>query len=451
MARFTSAVVVALMAITLLQPASAPVAAAEEPIVAAALSPAPSHPYTDPSWYPLRSSDLDSVLFWDGKALGGPWSALMGCAQSGNGCGPDNHGYWALDFNGDEGDPVYAAGAGVFHVEESNAACVGDNQRSTRGNWGWIDHGGGMTSRYHHLDTIRAGLDGTLVTPDTRIGTLGKSGSRCTSGVYYLHFSVSNQGAPVNGTADHVNPGSLTACRTGTTYSYPQALKTGARSWNDIIYRKDGIPAGDNSCVANTTRGDRALATPNRVGITGRPGNGSATILWGPPSTPATGVALFAEIWRPSTRKWDANGYRRLAPTARSTKYTGLTNGRSYRYRVAYRNKHGYARWSETRVVIPATPPSVPDFRSLEASSNRVRLAWGKSRENGRPVTSYTAAIRQRIGDSWGRWQTVRVHRDTRSYAWEGLRTRRTFGARVRANSAVGPSAWTRVRTVTTG
>lgn len=86
-----------------------------------------------------------------------------------------------IDFRGETGDPVYAAGAGTIVQAERN------------GGYGLmveVDHGNGLTTRYAHLSAI-AVSEGARVVPGQLIGRIGSTG-RSTGP--HLHYEVRLQG-----------------------------------------------------------------------------------------------------------------------------------------------------------------------------------------------------------------------------------------------------------------
>ncbi|MBA3289466.1 MAG: M23 family metallopeptidase, partial [Acidimicrobiia bacterium] len=156
-------------------PPSSPIVHVPSAAPAAPAAASASLPFSDPLWYPLRRSDMD---FWRLKPLSGAFSGMVACVV--DNC-PDGHGYWAIDFIGDRGDAVYAAGSGILHVAPGNRGCPKV----------WIDHGGGVLTKYRHMDSIAA-PDGALVTPATKIGEIGDKSLACNGSgtVNYLHFEV---------------------------------------------------------------------------------------------------------------------------------------------------------------------------------------------------------------------------------------------------------------------
>ena len=141
-------------------------------VVADSVAPDPEHPFSDPVWWPLRDP------------------ARVSCAKTN--CEGPYHGYDAIDFIGELGAPVHAAGAGILHIGGVSAGCGSVDGHA--GTWVWVDHGPAGSTRYYHLDTITAS-EGDYVTPATQIGTMGHSGDAAPCTTNYLHrfpvFAVS--------------------------------------------------------------------------------------------------------------------------------------------------------------------------------------------------------------------------------------------------------------------
>jgi hypothetical protein len=92
-----------------------------------------------------------------------------------------------IDWAAPTGTPVVAAGAGT--IARANVS-------DSYGNIVYIDHGGGMESRYAHLDAFAPGIAvGVTVTQGQLIGYIGTTG-RSTGP--HLHFEVRIGGAPVD-------------------------------------------------------------------------------------------------------------------------------------------------------------------------------------------------------------------------------------------------------------
>ena len=87
-------------------------------------------------------------------------------------------GHAGLDFNGDKGDPVYAATDGRVQYAEFNYGGYG--------NLIMIMRSDGTQTRYAHLDKIKV-RKGDRVRAGDRIGTIGSTGHSTGS---HLHFEV---------------------------------------------------------------------------------------------------------------------------------------------------------------------------------------------------------------------------------------------------------------------
>ena len=110
-------------------------------------------------------------LFWPVKtgyvSSGYKWRRLGGTTSF--------HG--AIDIAASRGTPIYAAGGGVVIL----ARYYGNAGRTV-----FIDHGGGMTTLYFHMDKILVSVGQTVITGD-QIGTIGTTGR--TTGPH-LHFET---------------------------------------------------------------------------------------------------------------------------------------------------------------------------------------------------------------------------------------------------------------------
>ncbi len=381
------------------------------------------HPYSDPVWFPLRDP------------------AVVSCTQSN--CAGPYHGYWALDLIGQQGDPVYAAGAGVLRIGAQDNTCKSSSGADdSEGTWVWIDHGGGVVSRYHHLDAVTV-ADGTLVTPATQIGRMGHSGSVSPCTTNYLHFEVRTGGE--RGT--RINPGQLAMCRSGSRVTVPGMW--GYSSWNSVAKGSRQTPVADTSCLPGSTATPSVVTTPSVTR-----GDRSARIQWAVPTDPGSGVTeylVYQELWSPSVSRWGTAVRRVVSAGTTSLTVTGLTNGRTYRFRVFARGSAGYSASGAPRSVIPAGVPVAPRVaRWLTSGPTLIRYAWWKAQHRGTPVTGYRVAIRRWASGRWTRYSFTNVGPSTLNRTWRGVRSGATYQVRVRALSSAGPSAWSSVRRVST-
>ena len=416
----TVAVPAAAVPASIVPAAAGPAALAPTAVVATA-APTASHPFSDPLWLPLRSP------------------ARVSCAWT-NCTKGTYHGYWAIDFVGAKGDPVYAAGAGIFHVGNVDPSCTTRAKDIDAGTWVWVDHGGGTVTKYNHLNAIKA-TEGQRVTPATVIGTMGHSGDvePCTTN--YLHFEVRTGGV----TGARVDPGAMLMCSGGKRIRMPDAR--GVTSWNDpsLPDRDLMTPTGSSTCVSDTWS-----ATPATPGTSVRSGPRSATVAWNAAPTGANRVVVLRELWSPSLHRYGWPTYVVLPVTSRSRTFTGLTNGRTYRYQVAFHNGYGNSAWSAARSVIPASAPSTPKAPRFLTSPTRdyIHYGWWKSADNGSAVTSYRAARRCLHNGSYGSWVYTVVAPTGYYTNFRGLAGIAACQVKVRASNRVGNSGWSLVSSI---
>lgn len=386
-------------------------------------APSAAHPYSDPTWFPLRTP------------------VSIGCAKSGCGTKAD-HGYFAIDLLGDQGDPVHAAGAGIAHVGGDSGACKTSGETSG-GRWIWVDHGGGVVSRYHHLDSIRI-TDGERVTPATTIGTMGHSGDVPPCTTNYLHFEVRHGG--VNG--ERVDFGPLNGCVAGRPVRLPQAL--GASGWNDPALhpaKRFTTPQLDSRCVtADWSAGPSTPRTTVRrssEAVTVSVARQAGTTSW----------AAELQIWRPSLKAWRPVTTVAVRSGA-SVRLDAAETGRRYRVRTASHAGRAWSAWSDFQEAVGT--PAAPPLRYLQwkkkGSKTKSYLHFGWSRPDavGGAVRSYTVV--RRCGSSasaFGAWKTSTTPVRTAYKNLRGLKKAKVCEVKVRAVNEAGPGAWSTTRRIT--
>jgi len=409
-----------------------PVAAAPAPLTAAS-PPSAAHPFSDPIWSPFRDP------------------ARVNCVRTN--CPGPYHGYWAIDFvDPDKStfDPIYAAGAGIFHIGKvmGKDTCIAPGAADSTGTWVWIDHGGSRTTMYTHLYAVLAS-EGQLVTPATMIGRMGHNGNKAPCTANYLHMEYRVHG--VGGT--RVPPNVMLACTANGRVSMPSSL--GYASWDLVPTNQDpkrGLkpnvytPTATNSCLAAS----RGADTPNRPVVTGARGPASATVRWGVVPLGVNHTLVTIEQWHPSLGKYGQPVNRTVAGTTSSTRFTGLLNGRPYRFRVATHNGAGYSAWSPYVKVTPgrATPLAPRAPRALTTTRTSIRYAWWLPAKSGTAITRFQVARRCLVRGSWTRWAYTKVPAHVQStswnlhYNWTGMPRGRTCQVTVRATNSAGSGPW---------
>lgn len=308
-------------------------AAVTQPAVTRAASAAATskyHPYSDPVYYPLRVE------------------AVLDCVRSNPGC-KNGHTFWGIDETptnqtktGPSTGRVYAMGAGVLHIAHAHGDRCGT--ASSFGTEVWIDHGGGVLSRYGHLSHIY-GKSGQYVKAGQAIGIVGDTGKRTNCGrIYYTDYNVKHHGYLGVG----VQITSLRACaRNKTTVSYPRAV-TKYSIWNKVPQGTViAAPAGGSSCLPTHVPATASQATGVSVS---RSGSGQLTIRWTKPSSKYHVGSVLVELgqYHPSVHRYDyAQNEKYVVVSASKSTYEfhRLQHGATYHLRVEFHNATGWSRY----------------------------------------------------------------------------------------------------------
>ncbi|GAA3595604.1 M23 family metallopeptidase [Nonomuraea rosea] len=187
----------------------------------AAPTPAPSAtPTSTATSAPDQNDPADTVKPPAVTTLAAPSFQLpFPCGQSwtGNSSGSSAHKSYEIDFNrgssasADLGDTVSAAAAGTVTISAHQGSTNGF------GNLVKIDHGGGWTTYYAHLNA-RSVAAGARVTQGQKVGTVGNTSKPGNNISPHLHFEVRE------GTG---YPGNVRkAVFNGTTFGYPNQTLT---------------------------------------------------------------------------------------------------------------------------------------------------------------------------------------------------------------------------------
>ena len=391
------------------------------PAEAAPTTTSAGHPYGDPVWFPLRTP------------------ASIGCANTGCDNSTSAHGYWAIDFLGAKGDPVYAAGAGIAHIGANSGGC---STTSSDGRWIWIDHGAGVVSRYHHMNRIWI-TEGQLVTPATKVGELGNSGdiAPCTNN--YVHFEVRNGGLK----GPRVNPGQLNLCTVNGLVQLPKIW--GATSWDDAtVHPKPRriSPQGNSNCIQSTWTN-----TSNPPVGTTRAGNGTATLSWPTPPGGTNAVSVLIQKYYSSNNTWGSSTWKRISGAPTSYTVGGLDNGRTYRMLVAFHNTGGWSKYSAPTNVIPGSSvPAVPRSPLFLTwpRADYIHYGWEVPNNGGSPLTAYTTEYRCLTSSGFGAWVRKNQTPD-KSYAnLSDVSAFRGCEVKVRAGNKYGASGWSVISTI---
>ena len=200
--------------------------------------------YGSPSWLPFRGT------------------TTIGCARN-NGCGPNAHGYWAIDIPLTKNQPVYATGKGQVVIvqdgqggncDQSVYASPADCPEGKKGNALLIDHGAFGYTLYGHFTSI-AVHQGDWVTEGTVLGGAGDSGW-APPGFVHVHYEQWSPGdlLTVVNNPPRIQPNPMSGCISSTKVTYPAHL--GGATWDDCppssaqLENDGGCNPDEASCVS---------------------------------------------------------------------------------------------------------------------------------------------------------------------------------------------------------
>jgi hypothetical protein len=300
-----------------------------------------THPYSDPIYYPLHdfSARMDCVVSNPGCTSGHTDQAMtLQTPKPGTQGGIGNY----VHVN------VYPAGAGIVHIGAHATSC-GPNAPAL-GNWVWIDHGGGLVTRYAHLVNMQV-TEGEYVDVNTVLGQTGDSGEK-TCGYWYLNFQLKGGGFQY-GTPLPLR--TLTGCDEATSapITLPTVANAAWKTFNDVP-KGDYLPASGTGCLPTGT--PATLSKPT-IGALTQSGTGALTVHWSKPVHRPNKIQIEVRLYHPANNTWETVVAKNLTvgttiPTSYLVK--GLISRSKYDARVSFHNGVGWSlpsNWSATQTV----------------------------------------------------------------------------------------------------
>jgi hypothetical protein len=368
----------------------------------------------------------------------------LGCVKTN--CGPQaeykkpvlEHGFWALDIFGEFGDGVYPAGNGVAHIGGRSQGCT-SKKSDRQGTWAWVDHGGGLISKYYHLETL-AVTEGQVVTTSTRLGGLGASGGMKPCTAAYLHFEVlriSDQGRL------QIEPPPLVACHGDQQVTYPTAL--GQKSWNDVV-PLTAMSSSGSDCVKFPPRSSSPTDVAVEVALDRSVRGGKVSSLdtmavrWKPPGRNAnlvTGYAISWEKWSKRTKVWLPPNYVYSSASNTSQVLRGLKRRWTYRVQV-WTVDVGGSDPGPSQSILMAQRPGNPKLNPRSSDRGEIRLYWRAPDNRGSQVTGYRVGLSETNGRKAKKTSWRNAAQNPRKYTWRKLKPNRQYRIKVRGVNDIG-------------
>jgi hypothetical protein len=299
-----------------------------------------SHPYSDPVWFPLATPQK------------------QGCMWNNRGCPSQQiQKFWAWDIMaqrepaGQYHQKVYAMGAGIVHIGATGQGC-GDSHES-RGNWVWINHGGGVISAYQHLSGPLLVHDGDYVSARTPIAYVGNSGYHlCKEKPYerFLAVVVRHDARVAHGgglVGTNVQITKTYACKHGHKVLWPQHMPGhhghGWNRWFDVPVATP-IPktSGSRSCIPAPATAAMPHPTLKRGSHTG------LAATWAHPAGrfQVSKVRAMLQEYHPSISRWLTTQTHNPSGGVTRTYFAKLNPLHKYRLKVSFENRVGWSKGS---------------------------------------------------------------------------------------------------------
>ena len=286
------------------------------------------------------------------------------------------------------------------------------------------------------------------------------NGSPITS--YDVSHCVSTADCGVDG--DWTPPSSVSGDPPATTDTI-SGLQNGT-TYRVRVRAANSVGAGQWSSSASGTpslRPDRP-AVPNI-----NPGNRRFSLSWSEPSGNGLAITQYIVGYRACTATdadpavltcasnptWGNWIERSYAATNSAATITGLTNGTKYEARVRARNANGVGLWSEPASSTPLAAPSTPTGLALETDHTELVVSWNEPASHGSTVSDYVVAYRHctaipkdcTSSPKWDQtWMSITVADGSTTTTITGLTNGTAYQVRVRANSDIGSSGWSQIK-----
>jgi hypothetical protein len=293
--------------------------------------------YSDPVYWPLHVE------------------SYVDCTMTNPGCS-QHHTYYGVDViptgqrNGNPASQagVYSMGAGIAHIGNANGTPCGTGTATDWGTWIWVDHGGGVVSRYGHLGKIDI-TEGQHVNAGQLLGIVGNTGdsSKLYCDENYLDFQVTHNGyhgpsVPFSTKGLGTPDGDLLGCTTGLSLQlWPLDLSVGGITTIEEMPEKTDVPASSNSCVPHYS----AASLPQSPSLSLKAGKGSVKATWAHVPSGVNDVRVEVGMYHPSTKAYDSQWnetWTDLSKSSTSKNITGLKRKQRYRVRVWFHTAAGW-------------------------------------------------------------------------------------------------------------
>ena len=218
---------------------------------------------------------------------------------------------------------------------------------------------------------------------------------------------------------------------------------SGVTSYDVQVTAVNALGEGPAAVISATTLDAPSAPTSLLV----KRGDTTAIVAWAAPvsegGTPLTGYALDSRSFNPTTKIWSA--WATTNPTTTSVQAAGLTNGYTYEYRVAAKNKLATGAYSTSVTVIPAGKPLAPASAKVTTKKGKFTVSWKAAATNGAALTGYVV----QYSTNGKKWKTIKtVKASVKKYTVKTGKKGKLRYFRVVAKNAIGTGTYSSVVSV---
>jgi hypothetical protein len=211
----------------------------------------------------------------------------------------------------------------------------------------------------------------------------------------------------------------------GAPGAFPTASSAGDGYGVDIAF-VDTLAGITNDCLSTLT----APTSPSSA-----PGNGSATVSWGPAQSSPPGCIAGYEVT--PFLNGVAQSATLIPGLGTTTVISGLTNGQAYTFTIAAESGRTIGPASTPTGPVTVGAPTAPTALKVSpVSMNALRVSFKASHNNHAAITKYTATCTSRTGG------TASASGTASPLTVTGLPHGRTYSCSVRATNRRGNGPW---------
>ena len=168
------------------------------------------------------------------------------------------------------------------------------------------------------------------------------------------------------------------------------ASDIGGSSNRVLVTVQDGTKSDERKVTGTVTvsvmdKPDAPLLSP----VDAKPQDSAVDLTWTPGSANGSPVTDYEVRWGDDGDKASSKSCGAVT----TCKITGLTNGKSYTFRVRARNEVGWSKESNSATGTPDKVPPAPSQVSVNGGKQQVTVTWDLPEYDGSPVDYYTVSL----------------------------------------------------------